>query len=253
MSDRSYFSLRYAVPGYSFLFTLFMINIFPFYSSIIGRGIELTFSASLGILSLFGGSAIGFLISQVWWYIFQRRGAIFSDFLDRNKARPPVQRLMEKYHLINPKNVENTQQQRQRVVNVYGYIKHSELERGMEKIVNYTTRRWDMHHVLSSTRISLIIGTILGIIIRFIIATFPETTKILLNGYEFLFIIIIALIVRFLIYTIERGLLWINIQYDGISKAIIENSRISEEHLRKIFPQNDYFEQPYEVGSRHLR
>ena len=69
MSERSFFDLRYAVPGFTFLLFLVLILRVEFLSflrlfttpdtSLVGF--------SLGLLTLMSGSVIGFLISQIWY------------------------------------------------------------------------------------------------------------------------------------------------------------------------------------------
>lgn len=67
MSERQYFSLRYAIPGFAFILILIGINFVPllkFLEEI--PAFKDSFGAFLAFFSLFSGSAIGFLISQFW-------------------------------------------------------------------------------------------------------------------------------------------------------------------------------------------
>jgi len=76
MAERQYFSLRYAIPGYAFILLVIAINYVPLLN-ILPEFSEV-FGAFLAFLSLFSGSAIGFLICQAWWWWFQGHAGIWG-------------------------------------------------------------------------------------------------------------------------------------------------------------------------------
>ena len=67
MSERSFFDWRTALPGYTFILIILGLNYSPLFEIFKSQGIQSTFGAILAFLTLVSGSAIGFLVSQVWW------------------------------------------------------------------------------------------------------------------------------------------------------------------------------------------
>lgn len=78
MPEREYFSFRYAIPGYTFLLLVVLINYIPLLTILRATGAGQVFGAFLAFLSLFTGSAIGFLVSQFWWLYFSHGDRIFG-------------------------------------------------------------------------------------------------------------------------------------------------------------------------------
>jgi hypothetical protein len=78
MSQRHFFSFRYSIPGYTFIVLVIGTNYVPLFEVLTARGFESVFVAFLAFLSLLSGSAIGFLISQFWYWKFQKKIGIFG-------------------------------------------------------------------------------------------------------------------------------------------------------------------------------
>jgi len=97
MSERNYFERRTAVPGFSFLLFVIAMNCIPLSKILADSGVEPALGVFLAVLTLLGGSAIGFLVSQVWWWRFQRKGAQYSGDLSA-----AIHTLTKKYSLIEP-------------------------------------------------------------------------------------------------------------------------------------------------------
>jgi hypothetical protein len=151
MSERSYFSLRYAIPGYTFMLLVIGLNYSPISASLSDNS---TFSTFLGLVSLAGGSALGFLISQLWWRTFQRSGGIFGI----HELRMSMDLLIARYGLIDPR-VEEHQHEAMRLTAIFDYLSFSErVYETKNEIMRISTRRWDMYHLLSSTFYTLVSG-----------------------------------------------------------------------------------------------
>jgi len=61
MSERRYFSLRYTVPGYTFILLVIGINYVPLIEFMKTTGAPEVFGAILAFASLLTGSALGYL------------------------------------------------------------------------------------------------------------------------------------------------------------------------------------------------
>ncbi|HUU88010.1 MAG TPA: hypothetical protein VMX17_09695 [Candidatus Glassbacteria bacterium] len=275
MSERSFFDWRTAVPGYTFVLLVLAFNYAPLIKILQSLGLDSIFGALLGFLTLFSGSAIGFLVSQVWWRHFQNNGA---HYYYKNMVRKEIKRLVEKYGLrsaeekLNKKYrlftmiKKNEIERIQNVLAVYGFVTHHEMEKNPE-IVKYTTRRGDVFHLISATRVVLLLGLSIGFLFRFLsqffifkwnlnqlfesIYNIPANLEHLssnfmevvpdLAGLEILFLSFLVVSALILFRFLGKGRDWINTQYDDMSYAIINKSGIRRWQLQKIFPQ-EYFD-----------
>jgi len=156
MSERQYFSLRYAIPGYAFILLIVGINFFPLLEALRTTQVSEVFGAFLAFLSLFSGSAIGFLIYQVWWLRFQNKVGI----LGLEEFERSITAFSKKYGLEPPKCNKKAQRE---FITAIDYATHVEVR---ENLLAMAERRWDVYHVLSSTRYTLWIGVATGIVGR---------------------------------------------------------------------------------------
>lgn len=156
MSERQYFSLRYAIPGYAFILLIVGINFFPLLEALRTTQVSEVFGAFLAFLSLFSGSAIGFLISQVWWLRFQNKVGIFGLY----EFEKSITAFSKKYGLEPPKCNKKAQRE---FITAMDYVTHVEVR---ENLLAMAERRWDVYHVLSSTFHTLWIGVVTGIVGR---------------------------------------------------------------------------------------
>lgn len=241
MPERSFFDLRYAVPGYTLILLIIGINYVPLFE--ITRRFPIqseTLGAFLGFLSLLGGSALGFLISQVWWWSFQR------NLKEYGMCEKLIETLIDKYKLNIPQKAE----EKRGIITICDYVIHSNKE---EKIFRYVERRWDMYHLLSSEWYTLIVGSILGIFYRvlshFVLFKSPVPSfRIITNlveaefwiKSEFWIVLIIFVHVVFLGCLLRKGRDEIVTQHSAMSVAVIKKSEIKTKDLVKIFPTN-YF------------
>lgn len=91
MSERTYFSFRYAIPGYTFLAIILLINIEYFIEHMKQLSDSITlFGIILGFFTLLSGSAIGFIISQIWY--------VFNNYILKDDK---IIRKREPYMILN--------------------------------------------------------------------------------------------------------------------------------------------------------
>ena len=103
-------------------------------------------TAFLTFFTLLSGGAIGFLISQVWYFF---HNSLLKAFFVRDSR----DFLQETYHLSN--NIR-------RQLIFLDYVFHS----ADESSIGYVQRRLDLKHILGSTIFSIIIGVLFGMIFR---------------------------------------------------------------------------------------
>jgi len=218
MSDRGYFSIRDAIPGYTLIMIVIGINFYPLYRISLDYEVW-AFGTAFGLVSLLGGSAIGFLVCQMWWAIFH-----LSNLHYRWK---PIGRLVEKYGL--------SKERKREVVAVYGYVVHFEgARKKVEKNFAYTTRRWDLYHLLCSLIVAVALGCIVGFVMRS--AYFPQFFEIPANPKETPIWTMILVSLFFLVGSICVGIRSITLEYENTSEAIIRNSKLGRWDLAKVFP-----------------
>jgi hypothetical protein len=145
MPEREYFSFRYAIPGYIFILLVVAINHVPLL-----RFLEITeagevFAALLGFLSLFAGSALGFLISQIWYWWFGRKRAKKPGVYGIDELEQVDKALIKKLQKLGLR--KDAEDNKRAMLAIADYIVY----RKEELLLGYARRRWDMYHVLSST------------------------------------------------------------------------------------------------------
>ncbi len=252
MPDRGYFETRKAIPGYTFILLVLIINYQPLAYVLMGSSeFSSVFGALLAFAALLGGSAIGDLVSQVWWWWFQKRDGQYYNMVKRKvkgkkKRSEAIEALFERYRLTQREN------DIQKVLAVLGYVLHNEMSRGeVKEVLRYTTRRWDLFHLHSSIMFILVLGSGFGALIRILSAVlifkwwFGTDIQMAYLYPEIAVWAIVGAIAIVFFYLLWKGRKWIYFQYDAVSAAIIRNSRIDELALRAIFP--DYFEKDTEA------
>ena len=152
MAQRTFFSLRYALPRYTFILMSILV-LFPVLTRIFAQSDSVTLIGSfLAFLYLLSGAAIGFLVSQVWYVVFNSRlfeekilcKFYFRDmkiFLESNYGR-----FSDCSHML-----------------LFSDYVH---RLSNEKIQLYTQRLWDLIHTFGSTITALILGSLFGLVVR---------------------------------------------------------------------------------------
>lgn len=226
MPEREYFSLRYAIPGYTFILLLIAINYVPLIEILDRTGVESAFGAFLAFLSLFTGSALGFLISQFHWRDFDRK-----RFFRAWKLESLGKQLIKGCDL--PTDISD-----EKLEVVVDYI----LQRQDSKYIHeYIQRRWDMYHVLSAIKWALFLGALTGIAFRIYYQFFLYWSQsftqraIFAETFALMFIVACA-VVLFIIVHLAVGRS-VNV-YGAIIEALIRKSaeNVSKEEIKKVFP-----------------
>jgi hypothetical protein len=160
-SEREYFSVRWAIPGFILILIVGAVNYVPILAFL--RIISTTESSSDKILEalltilpfLLSGPGLGFLVSQIW---FKRNDPI----LRRKEFNSLVKYLKKKCLALH--RVPNKKNQRLRIMEAFSDFAVY-LIRG-QKLLNYAHRRWDMCILLGSTYWALITGFVAGWLVR---------------------------------------------------------------------------------------
>lgn len=235
MSERQYFSLRYAIPGFTLILVFIAINHVPLLKIMKATEVSEIFAASLAFLALFSGSALGFLISQGWWWWFQYKVGIWNIV----KFENAISAFFEKYDLEKPCDTD----EKRKFLSVLDYVAHSNAD---EKILALAERRWDMYHILSSTHHTLRIGIVTAIICRFLFCeyflveplrgfSFPNSMLTLLENPEFWILISIFVGIAFLLFFTEKSRQWAVIAMATLYEARIRTSTVRKDKLKKAF------------------
>ena len=153
MPERPFFSLRYALPGYIFLIIVFFTNLSTLTAILSkGRSIEI-FGALLALLS---GSPIGFIVSQIWYILFNH--LLFGNY----KVLPKINEFLKTK--LGVKEIDDYHLQ------IFSdYVQRLSTNKNM---LNYSQRRWDLIHLFGSTISAMFIGLVFGIISDYILSNY---------------------------------------------------------------------------------
>ena len=241
MSERSFFDWRNSLPGFTFILFVLGMNFAPLLFVFTTQSIQATFGAILAFFTLVSGSAIGFLLSQVWWQHYRNHGAHY--YFGKN-PRKQIERLVKKYGLLPARNTGDINRI-QKVLAVYSYILFSQQQKDPE-LVNYLIRRGDTFHSFSATRISLLLGLGFGFLFRILsqVFIFRWTFEIGVSDLcpltysAFSEILILALVISSALILFElfgNSRAWMLTQYDDMADALITQSGIRRWKLQEIF------------------
>jgi hypothetical protein len=224
MSERSYFSNRYLIPGSTLLLIIVLTNVFPLYKSLNQQ--QATTSLLGALVALLGSPALGFLLAQPWWTYF-RRMKLWEMI--------PKKRLSERFGL---KIDGLSKSEKEDILVVYDYILHSEVHSSDEKkgLSSYAFRRYDNYVLLSCTLFSLWLGLAIGALVRFFgIVSFKGIVFLQFDKVEPLVWWAIMIAVVVVSSFILEGLKWLEREYTRMHSAIISVSKIDKEDLKKVF------------------
>ncbi len=112
--------------------------------------------------------------------------------------------------------------------------------------MEYTRRRWDVYHLFSSEKVSIILGLALGWTSRIAYGIYKKglSTCFLQNSinsgelFVILFVTSIGIVIFFRMGCARK---WVNTQYDYVSTAIIRSSQLEAKNLVDIFAP-DFFD-----------
>jgi hypothetical protein len=219
MAERGYFGLRYALPGYTFILMAFLIiwpNVQMFFFQEGTRFDASLVSAFLVFFTLLEGSAIGFLVSQTWYW--------FYDFILRERRlRPAIRFLQDKYGL--------TQRDIHRQTAFLDYI----VQLAEKQLLAYTERRWDLLHTLGSTLVAVLLGSFIGFLIR-MYWHIPDPC---------LYDVFVIFVFLFFILFLYCGYRIVNREHEMMTLNVVRSvwhlGRFPPEDARRVFPE-DYFQ-----------
>jgi hypothetical protein len=232
MSTRGYFEQRNLIPG-----TVFILFIGAFNFTLVLNLLSQE-SALIGIVGiLLGSPAIGFLVSQMWYWYIQHNYRIYSW--------APVTKMVELYQL---EKIE-----KKKVLVMFDYILHHGLHSTHEGLSSYGFRRYDNYVILSVTRLCIVFGTVFGVLIRILRELYPIKAydfKVLstnfINSPEFPVCILLTVTIVLLLMFLGKGIQSVKTEYDEMHTAVIIRAHnvysgvsISRQDLTDVFP--DYF------------
>ena len=256
MSERGYFSFRYAIPGYTFILLVIAINHVPLLKILETANAGEAFGAFLAFLSLFAGSAIGFLISQFWWWWSKRK-----PLLGTNELKSVAREIFKKYFLTTEEFKDNID----RIGAIFEYIMRVDEKESVEekkRFLELATRRWDMYHTLSSTFHTLWIALAVGIGCRiyfeyflleplFSIPIFSNTLQVLnsassLNNAEAVALMLVFMGVCVLLIVFRHVRQKLLTEYCPLLKAFVIKSMraCTKKEIREVFPDFPTKNQP---------
>ncbi len=221
MSERGFFSQRNLIPGAVFLIVVLVYNSTETVSLLSGE------SSQIGalVVALIGSPAVGYLISQLWWWHFQSKGK-FSTWASAKK--------MCEIYGISEKDPS-------KIGVIYDYILHGGIhsDKKKEGLSTYAFRRYDNYVLLKTTKYALICAGFLGVFSSSILLIQNTGISIGLLSLSGTWVIITSsIILVILILAIDSGAESVKKEYDEIHKAIIIDSysEKSVEHLKNVFP-----------------
>ena len=240
MAERSYFSLRLAIPGYTFLLLFISINFRVVLFSLqtiykIPEFLELFYALLLAL----SGSAFGFLISQTWFWWCRWRDILYEA------PKSEIATFSKHYNLVtNP-----TKQQKKMIVLAFSYVQNI-MSKKYKSLDDYLNRRFDLFNTFGATMHSIFWGLSLGWAVRLIAwhflkkpFDFPLILSYKLLGYtEFWVLVLTTLFGSVLFCLLWRRRDHVMEQYDLMAKVVIEmaykNEIVEPEELKRVFPSN---------------
>ena len=241
--ERLFFDLRHIAPGYTFIALLFLVNIrvVTWYLFGLKEGSEAgaTFlGVFVGFGSLLGGSAVGFLVSQIW-YFFTQSGRWFDRFyLPRRIA-----------DLLVGEGVRDNREVLT-LVSDHIYQTHDE-----EKVHSYIERRWDLLNIIGSVILAIPLALVTGHALRLVLM--PESYSfyydlltgkldiVLTHPYDLYYDPLIELLGAFLAIIMWRGLEYVEIERVQMWELVIRSN------LHRIKDRRAYIEaQPTQLEQR---
>jgi len=248
--ERVYFSFRYAIPGYVFILVVGGICYVPLFEVFKQTEVSTVLGAVLALLYLLSGSAIGFLISQVWWWCYNVKGGFFGipGFIR-------IESVLSEYGFLPPKRL-GEREKRDVMEAISDFA--TNLRADDEKLLSYATRRWDMYIVLSSTYYSLLLGLIAGTVLRigseiFFFGNLPWNLAVLEHYFDvgsnselfvLLIIIVIILSLAWILNAARRTLM--NNYYPFFEASVRYGMHKYKDDLTAAFPQ--FFQEKSEIA-----
>jgi len=242
MSEREYFSVRYLIPGSTFLLPILAYNIFPLYDFL--RESQVSVSLFGAVLAILGSPTIGFLVSQFFWK--WREEALIPWKMGGAKVLADnieAIGLKFKFSLKTKDNKDDKENIRKALI-LYDYVLHSKLHSDTKKtgLSGYAFRRYDNYVLIKCTMLCLGLGTLLGITGR--LAGWAMYPIFYLGNHELVWLIIVSIVIVILLFMMRDGAQHVCQEHKDLHEAIIREliaeSKNDKYKLRNAFP--DYLE-----------
>ena len=235
MPERDFFTLRYALPGYTFILIMVLvayprlIELFPLSEP----SLDLTLvSAFVAFFTLLSGGAIGFLVSQFWYAL---HNSIFHSLFLRKTRKM----LRDKFKLK-----ENAH----REIIFLDYIFHL----SDSTTIDYIQRRFDLKHTLGSTFFAIIFGSIFGVAVKSNFFSYEMGLENVANSINFVspsfttYDVAVVIIVFTLSIIVLNGFFFISREHSlmvdvVVKKVLKKNPEGKGLHIRDYFTEDDYF------------
>lgn len=164
MSERTFFNMRYAYPGFTLILAFIIIN--PYLVQLLSIESELN-AIFLGVGAIIGLSPLGILSSQPW-HLFLNCYRLTQDS-HRDSSTTYLRKTLKRDKL---KLKSVGKEERRKLLIIRDYLYHyysSKLEKdkiNMVHIRTFLSRRWDIINMIGSGFTSFILGTALGVIYK---------------------------------------------------------------------------------------
>jgi len=142
--------LRYGVPGYAFIGVIVALNIKPIH--ILFRTIGFPASLIIAVITFFSGIPFGFMISQIWWWIFESRGGYVRIHCE---PRDSIREI--KYS----EGINHNKLKRIALPRLYFIVAEQE-----EYVQNAIRRLGTIYHSLRAAGLSLLLGLLTGLTLK---------------------------------------------------------------------------------------
>ncbi len=224
MSIRTFFDQRLLLPGFSFITVLVFLN-----PEIVCLAISNQTNTNLGtiLVSILAVPALGFLISQPWFFFYQR--IITPDKVWGRRW----EKIRKQYNFKNNQKFENL-----KVSDWFFYDYLPEHKLLTKQIQLYLDRRWDLFSTMGSTVFSILIAVIINVIFkRFILInslSYSSNLSLIFNlNYYYVFI---YSLISITIIVLISGMLWLRNEVNSISEAIMNEHPLDRGEIVKAFP-----------------
>ena len=216
MNDRGFFSLRYTVPGYVFIFLVILVNITPVLHFLGESGSPEIFGAFLAFASLLAGSAAGFLVCQFWWFRFHQTDGIFGI----KEFEGETNILKKELKLNLPPNEKEAKRVMAAFLDLTVFLEE-------KKLLEMVFRRWDIYHIFSSILHTLWIGLSTGIICRLFFEFGTNYKTILFSSFpniENVFLIVSLVVIVILMVFFDKARQKVMCRYYPLHEALVRHS-----------------------------
>jgi hypothetical protein len=239
--ERVFFNLRHVAPGYTFVAIVFLVNtrLVAWYLFVLKEGSEAaaTFlGVSVGLFSLLGGAAVGFLVSETW-YFFSQSGRRHERFYIPTR----IADLLRSRGVTDDRDV---------LMLISDDMHHSHSD---QRVHSYLERRWDLLNIIGSTIFSIPLGLLVGHALRSILM--PESYvsywnllwgKLPLHPYDIYYDPFVELLGAVLAVMMWRGLEYVErerlLMWELVIRSNLDKIRHYPEWYRRREKQSEHIE-----------